>query len=73
MAMMNAQAGGGAGANRMASFGKSRAMQDALKLRAFSGTWPRPESARLAAADWTVLGLAALATLIIACVSILLP
>ncbi len=55
------------------AFGKSRAMQDALKLRAFSGTWPRPESARLAAADWTVLGLAALATLIIACVSILLP
>ena len=48
-------------------------MQDALKLRAFAGTWPRVQSARLAARDLTALGAAALLTLIIACTAFLFP
>lgn len=55
------------------AFDKSRIMQDALKLRAFAGTWPRVQSTRLAARDLTALGAAALLTLIIACTAFLFP
>jgi len=55
------------------AFQKSRVMQDALKLRAFAGTWPRGQSPRLAARDWAALGASSLLALIIVCVAFLFP